>query len=42
MKWAGHVARNGEKVNAYGVLMGKQQERLGADGQIIINLILEK
>jgi hypothetical protein len=41
MKWAGHVAWNGE-VNAYGVSMGKPQERLGAGGQIIINLILEK
>jgi hypothetical protein len=27
MGWAGHVARMGEKRNAYGILVGRQKER---------------
>jgi hypothetical protein len=27
MRWAGHVARMGEKRNAYGVLVGKPEEK---------------
>jgi hypothetical protein len=27
MRWAGHVARMGEKMNAYRILMGKPEEK---------------
>jgi hypothetical protein len=27
MRWAGHVARRGERRNAYRILVGKQKER---------------
>jgi hypothetical protein len=27
MRWAGHVARMGEKSNAYGILVGKPEEK---------------
>jgi hypothetical protein len=35
MRWAGHVARNGEKRNAYRLLVGKPEERrlLGRPGR---------
>jgi hypothetical protein len=47
MRWAGHVARMGEKRNAYRILMGKPQTKqplgsLGVDGRVILKWILEK
>jgi hypothetical protein len=45
MKWARHVARVGEKRNAYTVSVGKLErknhlEDLGLDGRIILNWML--
>jgi hypothetical protein len=47
MRWAGHVARMGEKRNAYRLLLGKPEGKrpLGSQyvgGQIILKGILEK
>jgi hypothetical protein len=47
MGWAGHVARMGEKRNAYRILVGKperkrQLENLDVDGRIILRRILER
>jgi hypothetical protein len=41
VRWAGHVARIGEKKGAYRVLVGKPERRehwddLGVDGRIIL------
>jgi hypothetical protein len=46
MRWAGDVARLGEKRNAYGVLVGKPkgkrpQEDIDKGGRIIFRGILE-
>jgi hypothetical protein len=46
-RWAGHVARTGEKRNAYRLLAGKQKERdhkedQDVGGWIILGWILEK
>jgi hypothetical protein len=38
MRWAGHVARMGEKRNAYRFLVGKRPEDIG--GWIILGWIL--
>ena len=45
MRWAGHVARVGERTDACRVLWGSLKERdhlqdLGVDGAIILNWIL--
>jgi hypothetical protein len=48
MRWAGHVARMGEKMNAYRLLTGKREGKrpLGrpryVGGWIILGLILER
>jgi hypothetical protein len=47
MRWAGHVARMGEKWNIYSVLWESQKERHNKKdkdviGRILLNLILEK
>ena len=44
MRWAGHVARMGEQMGVYRVLVGKPEERdhwrdLGVDGWIILGWI---
>jgi len=41
MRWAGHVARMGERRGVYRILLGKPEERdhlgdPGADGRIIL------
>jgi hypothetical protein len=46
MRWAGHVARMGEMINAYNILVGnpeakKPLEDLGVNGKIILKLILQ-
>jgi hypothetical protein len=47
MKWAEHVARMGEIINAYNILVGKpegktQLEDLGVDGYTILEWVLGK
>ena len=47
MRWAGHVARIGDRRGAYRVLVGKMRERdhledLAVDGRIISELIFKK
>jgi hypothetical protein len=47
MRWAGHVARMGEKRNAYRLLVGKQKERdhwedQDVDGWAVLKWILDK
>ena len=47
MRWAGHVARKGERRGVYRVLVGKLRERdhfgePGVDGRIILRLIFRK
>jgi hypothetical protein len=47
LKWAGHVARMGEKRGAYRVLVGKPEgknhlENPGVDGKIILKWIIKK
>jgi hypothetical protein len=46
MRWAGYVARMGEKRNAYRILVGKpegkrQLEDLDIDGRIILKWMLD-
>jgi hypothetical protein len=41
MRWAGHVARMGEKRNAYRILVGKQEDQ-GVSGWTILKCILER
>jgi len=46
-RWAGHVARMGERRDAYRVLVGKPEERdhledPGVDGRIILRRIFRK
>jgi hypothetical protein len=44
MRWAGHVARMGERRGVYSVLVGRSEgdhlEDLGVDGRIIFYCIL--
>jgi hypothetical protein len=47
MRWTGHVARMGEKWNAYRILVGNQKERdqwedQDVGGWTILKLILER
>jgi hypothetical protein len=46
MRWAGHVARMGEKMNIYRILVGTPEgdhyEDLDVDGRIILERILER
>jgi hypothetical protein len=47
MRWVGHVARTGDRRNAYRVLVGrpagrKHLEDLGVDGSIMLKCILNK
>ena len=47
MRWAGHVARMGERTGTYRVLVGtvwgrKPRIRLGVDGSIILKCIFKK
>jgi hypothetical protein len=42
MIWAGHVARMGEKRNAYRLLLGKPEGRRPLGGWIILGRILER
>jgi hypothetical protein len=47
MKWLGHVARMGQKRNAYNILVGNLKERdhledIGVDGRVILEWILWK
>jgi len=47
MRWAGHVARVGERRGVYRVLVGKPKERdhlgdPGVDGRIILKRIFKK
>jgi len=47
MRWAGHVARVGERRGVYGVLVGNPEEKdhlenLGVDGRIILRWIFRK
>ena len=47
MRWAGHVARMGEKIGVYRVLVGKLREKdnledPGVDGRIILGWIFGK
>ena len=47
LRWAGHVARMGERRGAYRVLVGKSEERNhikdpGVDEMIILKCIFEK
>jgi hypothetical protein len=46
MRWAGHVARVGDRRGAYRVLVGRPEgkrpfERSGIDGRIILKIILK-
>jgi hypothetical protein len=43
IRWAGHLARMGEKRNAYRILVGKPEgkEDLNVSGRIILRWILE-
>jgi len=46
MRWAGHVARMGEKIGVYRVLVGKLREKdnledPGVDGRIILTRICQ-
>jgi hypothetical protein len=40
-RWAGHVARMGEKRNAYRILVGNPEDQ-DVDGWTILKLILER
>jgi hypothetical protein len=47
VRWAGHVARMGEKRNAYRILVGKPEGKkplkyLDVGGGIILKLILDR
>ena len=46
MRWAGHVARMGEKRGVYGVLVGKPEGKIlgdpAVDGRIILRWIFRK
>ena len=47
MRWAGHVARIGERRGVYGVLVGKpegkkQLEEPGVDGRILLRWVFRK
>jgi hypothetical protein len=47
MRWAGHVARMGERRGAYSILVGEPEERdqledLRVDGKIILKWIFKK
>jgi hypothetical protein len=47
LRWAGHVARMGERIAVYGVLVGNLREGYhledpGVDGRIILKWILQK
>jgi hypothetical protein len=47
LRWAGHVARMGERRGAYRALLGKPEERRpledpGVDGRIILKWIFER
>jgi hypothetical protein len=47
MRWAGHVVRMGEKVNAYRILVGNQKERdyygdQDVGGWTVLKCILER
>jgi hypothetical protein len=47
MRWAGHVARLGEKWNTYRILVGKPEEKRPLDrhdvgGRIIFRWILDR
>jgi len=47
MRWAGHVARMGEKIGVYRVLVGKPEGKNhfgdpGVDGRIILRWIFRK
>jgi hypothetical protein len=47
MRWAGHVARVGDRRPAYRILVGRPKGRnhleyLGVDGRIILKLVFNK
>jgi hypothetical protein len=42
MRWAGHVARMGEKKNAYRILVGKPEGKRPLGGWTISKWILER
>jgi hypothetical protein len=42
MRWAGHIARMGEKRNVYRLLVGKPEGRRPLGGWIILGCILER
>jgi hypothetical protein len=47
MRWAGHVERVGDRIGAYGALVGKpegenQFEVLGIGGKILLKLFLQE
>jgi hypothetical protein len=41
MRWAGHVARTGKRIDAYKILWGDLMEGRGADEKGIFRWILE-
>jgi hypothetical protein len=42
MRWAGHVTRMGEKLNVYGILMGKPEGKRGEEDQDVGGAIMLK